>query len=67
MPNKFNSLTQERIVREAERKQLTTISRTHAWVLEQNGLFPKRIKLSSNSVGWRLSDLLEWIESREAV
>jgi len=66
MPNKFNNLTQERIVREAERKQLTTISRTQAWVLEQNGLFPKRIKLSSNSIGWRLSDLLEWIESREA-
>ncbi len=61
-----NTLIPNRIVREAERKQLTTISRTQAWVLEQNGLFPKRIKLSSNSIGWRLSDLLEWIESREA-
>ena len=67
MSNKFKQLTLDRIVKEAERKQLTTISRSQAWVQEQKGLFPKRVKLSQNSVGWRLSDLLEWIESREAV
>jgi predicted DNA-binding transcriptional regulator AlpA len=67
MLQQHNTLIPNRIVREAERKRLTTISRTQAWVLEQNGLFPKRVKLSTNSVGWRLSDLLEWIESREAV
>jgi predicted DNA-binding transcriptional regulator AlpA len=67
MSYKFNKLHHDRIVREAERKALTTISRSQAWVQEQKGLFPKRVKLSQNSVGWRLSDLLEWIESREAV
>jgi prophage regulatory protein len=67
MLQQHNTLIPNRIVREAERKQLTTISRSQAWIQEQKGLFPKRVKLSANSVGWRLSDLLEWIESREAV
>ena len=35
---------QDRLVRENERKTITTISRTQAWVLEQKGAFPKRKK-----------------------
>jgi prophage regulatory protein len=53
----------DRLVREGERKSITTISRTQAWVLEQKDLFPKRKKLGS-SCAWLLSDLLMWINSR---
>ncbi|MFM5091097.1 helix-turn-helix transcriptional regulator [Aeromonas caviae] len=38
---------QDRLVRENERKTITTISRTQAWVLEQKGAFPKRKKLGA--------------------
>lgn len=51
---------QDRLVRENERKTITTISRTQAWVLEQQGAFPKRKKLGT-SCAWLLSDLLIWI------
>ncbi|NIY92580.1 helix-turn-helix transcriptional regulator [Vibrio diazotrophicus] len=58
----------DRIVRERERLALTSLSRSHTWKLEQQNLFPRRIKLSgSRSVGWRLSELTEWIENRPRV
>lgn len=55
---------QERIVREAERKQITSISRSQAYQLEKLDLFPKRIQLGTRSVGWRLSELLTWVQNR---
>ena len=51
----------ERLCREAERKRITTISRSRAWELEQQGKFPARRRLGSNSCAWLLSDLLLWI------
>lgn len=54
----------ERIVREADRQYVTSISRTKAWQLEKEGLFPKRIRLGNRSVGWKLSELLEWVENQ---
>jgi prophage regulatory protein len=59
----------DRIVREAERKTITSISRTTAWSLERKGLFPKRRQLyaQSTSVGWLLSELIEWVTSRQTV
>ncbi|MGL4893907.1 MAG: helix-turn-helix transcriptional regulator [Shewanella sp.] len=59
----------DRLVREAERKKITSISRTTAWSLERKGLFPKRRQLypQSTSVGWLLSELTEWVASRQTV
>jgi len=59
----------DRIVREPERKFICGIGRTQAWVLEKNGLFPKRRKISptGTSVCWLLSELLQWVEDREVV
>lgn len=61
------TLLLDRIIREAERKELTGISRVRAWELEKFGHFPKRRKLTptGNSVGWLLSEINEWIQSRE--
>jgi predicted DNA-binding transcriptional regulator AlpA len=56
---------QDKIVREPERKEITGLSRVSWWRLERNGMVPKRIKLSSNTVGWRLSELMEWVRSRQ--
>ncbi|WP_028116419.1 helix-turn-helix transcriptional regulator [Ferrimonas senticii] len=57
----------DRLVREPERKQITSISRTTAWELERKNLFPKRRKLHANSdaVAWLLSELIDWVQSRE--
>ena len=56
----FNS-TQDKIVRSKEVQALTGLSRTTLWRLERAGKFPARIALSTSNVGWRLSDIQEWI------
>lgn len=57
---------QERIVREEERKLITSISRSQAYQLEKLGRFPKRILIGSRSVGWRFSELMDWVQNRQA-
>ena len=60
-----SSLSCDRFVKEAERRQITSISRTQAWKLEKEGLFPCRIKLlGSRSVVWKLSDLQKWVDKQ---
>ncbi|MCP9269086.1 AlpA family transcriptional regulator [Xenorhabdus sp. XENO-1] len=50
----------DRLVREKERQQITSISRSQAWKLERTGMFPKRKHLGNSSCAWLLSDLLLW-------
>lgn len=59
----------DRFVREAERLAITQISRTTAWSLERKGQFPKRRRLNANghAVAWLLSELNEWIATRQIV
>jgi prophage regulatory protein len=57
----------DRIVRERERREITGISRTTAFVLERKGLFPQRVVVTGNRVGWRLSELEAWVQSRPPV
>ncbi len=54
-----------RIVGERECEERTDLSRTTRWRLMQRGLFPAKVRLSPNRTGWRLSDILEWLEARE--
>lgn len=61
--NTNSSTSSDRFVREAECKQITGLSRTRRWELEQIGKFPKRIKLGERAVAWRLSDLMNWMEA----
>lgn len=53
----------ERIIREAERLATTGIPRTTCWAMEKDGRFPKRVKIGPNSVGWKLSQILEWMDN----
>ena len=53
----------DRLIREKERKEITSISRSQAWKLEQENRFPKRKSLGSSSCAWLLSDLLLWCHS----
>ncbi|PKG55808.1 AlpA family transcriptional regulator [Shewanella sp. GutDb-MelDb] len=61
------NLKLDRFVKEKERLQITALSRPHAFQLERNGEFPSRRRISKRSVAWRLSDLLEWVNSRSIV
>jgi len=54
----------ERLVREPDRRLITGVSRTQWWALERKRIAPAKVRLGGNSVAWRLSDLLAWIEQR---
>jgi len=54
------------IVREADRKRITGLSRTTFWRLEKLGLAPQRVRLGENSIGWIRSEIDEWIAQRAA-
>ncbi len=52
----------DRIIRSKELQDITGLSRTTIWRLENKGEFPRRVPLGVNSVGWKLSDVKNWID-----
>lgn len=56
----------DRIIREAEEAKLTGISRITRWRWERDGLWPKSLKLGTNSKGHWLSDIHAALEKRNA-
>ena len=69
MSDQLQTEPHDRLIREKDRKQLTTLSRSQVWLLEQKGQFPKRRKLydGGNINVWLLSEIMAFIESREVV
>ena len=53
-----------RFIRKKELLHLTGLSSSSTYDLIARGLHPKQIKLSEKSVGWLLSDVLEWQAQR---
>lgn len=54
----------ERIIRSDEVQELTGLSRTTIWRMENKGDFPRRVPLGTGSVGWKLSEIKDWIKTR---
>lgn len=50
--------------RTKEVQEITGLSRTTIWREEREGRFPARVPLSARNVGWRLSEVEEWIKNR---
>ena len=42
------------------------LSSTTIWRLERKELFPKHVKLTANTVGWREADIEAWLADRAA-
>nr|WP_299844160.1 AlpA family phage regulatory protein [uncultured Roseovarius sp.] len=55
-----------RILSKRQVKELVLYSPQHIARLEKAGLFPQRVQLGPNRVGWVESELLEWLEKRLA-
>lgn len=45
-------------------KELVLYSPQHVARLEKAGLFPQRVKLGPNRVGWVEQEVLDWLEER---
>jgi prophage regulatory protein len=56
----------DRILRDAEVRNRTGLSRTTRWRLVRAGKFPKPVRLTEHAIGWRESAIEEWLASREA-
>ena len=56
--------TPDRIIRAKEVQEMTGLSRTTLWRLEQKDAFPKRVSLGGQSVGWKLSEVQDWIDDK---
>ncbi|HAI5189696.1 TPA: helix-turn-helix transcriptional regulator [Escherichia coli] len=57
----------EQRIREDKCKEMTTLSRSRRWELEQQGAFPGRQHLGRNSCTWLLSDVLWWVRNPPAI
>ena len=57
----------DRLVREPERRKITGYGPTQWRVLERKDKAPRRRQIGPRAVAWRLSELIEWVNSRPAV
>ena len=55
-----------RILRMPEVLSKVGISRSTLYAMVAAGEFPRAVRLTHKTVGWRSTDLDRWIESREA-
>ncbi len=54
----------DRILRDPEVAERTGLSRTTRWRLIKAQKFPQPVKLTEHAVGWRESEINNWVESR---
>ncbi len=54
------------ILRLPEVRDATGLSRSTIYAAVRNKRFPRPVKLGVRAVGWRASEISDWIESREA-
>jgi prophage regulatory protein len=57
----------ERVIRRKELLKLIGVSSATQWRMEKAGEFPARRRLGKASVGWLLSEVEAWQQSRERV
>ena len=60
------STTLPRIVTKKELRLIVPYSPQHVLRLEKLGKFPRRIKIGERRVGWRLSEIENWLAIRES-
>ena len=56
---------EHRIIRRGEVSTLTGLARATIYQKVADGSFPAPIRLGARSVGWRLSDIVAWLQAPE--
>ena len=57
---------QAQILRRKDVESMVGLSRSTIYKLMNQGLFPKPIRLGPRAVGWRISDIENWINQQAA-
>ena len=55
---------EQKILRRSEVQRVTGLSKATIWRLVKMGDFPRPIRLGARAVGWKSSEIADWIESR---
>lgn len=58
--------TPETLLRRPDVEAMTGMSRSAIYAAMARGEFPKPVKLGAQARAWRRSEIVGWIESREA-
>jgi len=53
-----------RLLTQTQLKEVVPYSRSQIDRLEKNGLFPKRVRIGANRVGWLATEIEEWITDK---
>ena len=53
-----------RILREPDVERMTGMKRTTLWRWRKRGLVPQAVQLGPRAIGWRASDVEEWVKNR---
>lgn len=59
-----DTLLPGRIIRLSECAELVGLSASTIRRLEIAGQFPRRVRLTESTIGWRLGEVLEWVSQR---
>ena len=62
----MDKINNDKIVREGEARTVTGLSRSTRYRMERAGIFPRKYKLSPSTRGYKLSEISEWISTRQA-
>ena len=54
-----------KIIRPTQLANQLGVSKSTLWRLEKSGELPKRVTISERIVGWRESDIEEWLEKKQ--
>jgi len=57
----------DQILRFPDIKAATGLSRTTIWRLVRSGNFPVPLKITHHAVGWRRSEVVEWLSTRKSI
>ncbi len=57
------TIKHKKIIRKPATQEKTGLSDTTIWRLENEGKFPKRIKITNKIVGWYEDQIDEWISN----
>ena len=63
-PSTSTTSALDRIIRANEVQEMTGLSRTTLWRMENKNEFPRRVSLGGNTVGWKLREVQDWISNR---
>jgi prophage regulatory protein len=63
-PEEAADMQEERFIRKDEIIRITGLSLSTIHRLEHEGTFPRRRSLGRHAVGWRASEIADWLDSR---